>query len=188
MMRAVAAAIMPLMLAAAAPAASTYTIDTAHSDVTARVAVMGVSSRTARFPHISGTVRLPGGQADRMSLDVAIDARTLTAADESIRKRLKGQQYFWVEKYPTIRFTSTSLTLSGARSGIISGRLTARGVTKPVKLTVTFDKPPASLKPGETLTIDGQTKINRRHFGMTAHSVVVGKHVTIKLKARLKPA
>ena len=186
--RPVAAGLCAVLLCAATPAATTYTVERSASDVTAKVGIMGVGSRTAQFPDVRGTARLERGSNESIDLDVTIDARTLTASDRLTRDRLRSEQYFWVSKYPTVRFTGQRMAMTGARTGKVEGTLTARGVSKPVSLSVSFDKSPADLPAGAMVTLTGTTRINRRDFGMKAHGLIVGKMVDITIKARLRPA
>lgn len=176
-----------LALAGAAPHTTAYVVDSKASSVSAKVGFLGLGSKTAGFPQMSGKVLLEPDRPDRIDLDVTLDARALTAPDKVTLGRLRGEKFFWVERYPTIRFVGERMALSGDRKGTISGTLTARGVTQPVTLAVVFDNPPLSTAPGEALTLTGTTTIDRRKFGMTAYSLVVGRQVTITLKARMVP-
>lgn len=165
-----------------------YTVDSGGSNVSARVAFLGIGSKTAGFPDLAGTARLSSSDPQQIDLDVRIDARALTATDKTTRDRLKGEKFFWTEKYPTVRFQGSRMVLTDGKSGTVHGSLTARGVTKPVTLAITFDSPPASARPGEAITLTGTTTINRYDFGMKSYSLIVGKTVNITLKARLRPA
>ncbi len=171
-----------------AAAGTAYSVDTTASNVSAKVAFLGIGSKTAAFPTLSGTARLSPADPQQIDLDVRIDARALTAPDAVTRDRLKGEKFFWVEKYPTVRFQGSRMVLRDGRSGTVQGSLTARGVTRPVTLSIAFDSPPASVKPGTAITLTGSTKINRYDFGMKSYSLIVGKTVDITLKARLRPA
>ena len=90
-------------------------------------------------------------------------------------------------KFPTVRFAGTQLAMADATSGVVTGELTARGVTRPVTLNVKFSAPPATASGKEAIRLTGMTTINRREFGMTAYSVVVGKKVSITIRTRLLP-
>lgn len=185
--RAFLASLCALFLGAVAPAGTTYSVDAAASSVSAKVPFFGIGSRSAGFPDLAGTIRLSPSDQRQIDLDVRLNARSLTAPDSLTLSRLRGEKFFWVEKYPTVRFQGRRMTLSTDRSGTVEGTLTARGVSQPVTLQVTFDTPPASAAPGQPITLTGETRINRRDFGMTAYSLIVGKTVTIKLKAKLRP-
>ncbi|MCL4671720.1 MAG: YceI family protein [Sphingomonadaceae bacterium] len=176
-----------LALAGAAPHTAAYVVDSKASSVSAKVGFLGLGSKTAGFPQMSGKVLLEPDRPNRIALDVTLDARALTAPDKVTLERLRGEKFFCVERYPTVRFVGEKMALTSDRKGTISGELTARGVTRPVTLAVSFDKPPLAAAPGEAITLTGTTTIDRRKFGMTAYSLVVGKQVTITLKARMVP-
>lgn len=188
MTRTAFALLTALALGAAAPAGTGYVVDQAGSNVSAKVAFLGLGSKTAGFPSLSGSARLSPSDPTQIDLDVKIDARALSAPDKSTRERLKGEKFFWVEKYPTVRFQGNRMVLKDGRNGTVQGSLTARGVTKPVTLAIAFDSPPAKARPGEAITLTGTTTINRYDFGMKSYSLIVGKTVNITLKARLRPA
>lgn len=172
---------------AAAGDARTYEIDSAKSEVSAKVPFFGIASKTATFPRMSGAASLPANSTAGMKLEVALDARALTAPDTTTLKRLKSEKFFWVDRYPTVRFTGEGMTMRDATHGTISGKLTARGVTMPTKLEVRFAADPAGVAPDAPLDLVATTKIDRRAFGMTAYPLIVGKTVSITIHARMVP-
>lgn len=176
--------------AAIAGATSSYnfTIDAGASSVDAKVAFMGIGNRKALFPAVRGTVALTPDAMDRINLDVMIDATQLRADDSLTTNRLKGDAFFNVAKYPTVRFQGTDLSMATQTSGIVRGNLTARGVTRPVTLNVSFSAPPSTTSLKEPIRLTGVTTINRKDFGMTAYSLIVGKKVTISIRTKLVPA
>ena len=56
-----------------------------------------------------------------------------------------------------------------------------------MRLQVTFDTPPRDVETGAPLRLTGTTTIDRREFGMTAYSLIVGKKVDIEIRARMTP-
>lgn len=170
--------------------ASTYRfrLDPVSSSVDAKVAFMGIGNRKAYFPALRGNVTLSPEQMNQIDLNVTIDATQLTADDGTTTGRLKGKDFFYVDKFPTVRFEGTQLSMTNSTNGVVRGNLTARGVTRPVALNVVFSAPPADAKGKDAIRLTGITTINRKDFGMTAYSLVVGKKVTITIKTRLLPA
>lgn len=181
-------AIIPVMaLVALGNAPHSYTLDTGASAVTAKVAFFGLASKTATFPSMVGQVTIVPDKPQEALIDVTLDARALTAPDAVTLRRLRGEKFFWVEKYPTVHFVGRRLEMAGPASGIVYGRLTARGVTRDEQLSVTFDIPPDRAAPGKAVTLNGEMQIDRRNYGMTAYNFIVGKKVTIRLRARMVP-
>lgn len=163
-----------------------YRLDAGSSDVTARVAFFGLASKTARFPRMEGAVQIVPGAPERAVIDVTFDAKAIEAPDETTLKRLRGEKFFWVERYPTIRFIGRSLTMTSPTQGRVTGDLTARGVTRRETLAVKFTSDPAKAGRG-AVSFTGEMEINRRDYGMDSYQLIVGNTVKIKLNARMVP-
>jgi polyisoprenoid-binding protein YceI len=163
-----------------------YTLDASASNVSAKVPFFGLASKTAHFPRMEGAVTIVPGAPERAVIDVTFDASAIEAPDNLTLERLRGEQFFWVEKYPDIRFVGRALKLSSPTRGTVSGELTARGITRPQTLAVTFDADPLALV-GKPVSFTGTTTIDRRQFGMKSYQLLVGNKVDITLKARMVP-
>jgi polyisoprenoid-binding protein YceI len=163
-----------------------YVLDASASNVSAKVPFLGLASKTARFPKMEGAVTIVPGAPERAVIDVTFDATAIEAPDSVTLARLRGEKFFWVEKYPNVRFVGRSLKMMSATRGTVAGDLTARGVTKPQTLTVTFDADPLA-QVGKPVSFTGTTTIDRRQYGMKSYQLVVGNKVDITLKARMVP-
>lgn len=163
-----------------------YTLDASASNVSAKVPFFGLSSKTARFPRMQGAVTIVPGAPERAVIDVTFDATAIEAPDDVTLDRLRGEKFFWVEKYPDIRFVGRSIALTSPTRGTVSGELTARGVTRPAKLDVTFNTDPLA-QAGKPVSFTGTTTIDRRQYGMKSYQLIVGNKVDITLKARMVP-
>ena len=179
-------ALLALPMIAAAPSQG-FAIDSSASEVTAQVAFFGISSKTARFPKVSGGITLDPGRPDQINLIVRLDATALTAPDRITLGRLKGPKFFDVANHPTVVFVGRTMRMKGDVDADIAGELTARGVTRPATLAVHFAAPPLRRDPGQKLLLDGETVIDRRDFGMTAYPLIVGRKVKISIRAVLVP-
>lgn len=177
---------VPLLLGAAPPV-QRYQLDGPTSQVSAKVAFFGLASKTAHFPQMSGRIALSPERLDTIDLDVELDARELTAGDRVTQARLRGKDFFDVERHPTVRFSGRGMQMTGPVTATVAGEVTARGVTRPATLAVTFRDPPAKANGRDPVELTALTTIDRREFGMTAYSAIVGKKVTITIRARLVP-
>ena len=175
-----------LLMAAAAPS-QRYIVDAAASDVSAKVAFFGLSSKTARFPQVSGGVTLAADDPERIDLTVTIDARAITEPDKVTLERLRGPRFFDVEKHPTIVFRGQRMRLIGDRTAEVAGQLSARGVTRTATLSVRFAEPPSEADGRRPLELTGEIVIDRRNFGMTAYPLIVGRKVRVSIRAVLVP-
>ena len=182
--------LLPLLamfaLANSAGVPQRYTLDASASNVSAQVPFFGLASKTARFPRMQGAVTIVPGAPEKAVIDVTFDATAIEAPDSVTLARLRSEKFFWVEKYPTISFVGRSLKLASPTRGTVSGDLTARGVTRPATLAVTFTADPIA-QAGKPVSFTGTTTIDRRQFGMKSYQLIVGNKVDITLKARIIP-
>jgi len=182
------ALIAPLFLLANTSAPLTFALDPGASNVSAKVPFFGFSSKTARFPKMNGAVTIVPGSPERATIDVTFDATALEAPDSLTLSRLRGEKFFWVEKYPKVRFVGNSLNLTSATRGTVSGMLTARGVSRPQTLDVKFDTAPLTSPPGQAVSFTATTTIDRRKYGMKSYQLIVGNKVDITLRAKMLPS
>jgi polyisoprenoid-binding protein YceI len=175
-----------LVLANSASVPQRYLLDANASNVSAQVPFFGLASKTARFPKMQGIVTIVPGAPERAVIDVSFDAAALEAPDRVTLERLRGEKFFWVEKYPSVTFVGRSLRMAGPTRGIVEGELTARGITRPQVLEVQFDRDPLA-EQGKPVSFTGKTTIDRRAYGMKSYPLIVGNKVDITLKARMVP-
>lgn len=175
------------LVANSAPNALEYTLDSEASSVAAKVPFFGLASKTARFPKMEGNVTIVPGEPEAARIDVTFDATALEAPDSVTLSRLRGEKFFWVEKYPEVRFVGERLELTSAKKGVVEGELTARGVTLPATLKVEFETPPLEAPKGQPISFTGKTTIDRREYGMKSYQVIVGNKVKITLNALMLP-
>ena len=69
-------------------------------------------------------------------MEALIDVASIETRDVQRDGHLKSADFFDVEKYPTMKFKSTKVTVAGSESGTVEGDLTIRDVTKPVVFDV----------------------------------------------------
>ncbi len=185
--------VLPLCLSLAAvpvsagPTQLNYVLSSAGSNVTAKVAYLAVSKKTATFKDMTGTLAFSPTSLGDINLDVKIDARTLDGGDKWTTDTLKGDSFFDVAKFPYIIFRGTGLTMAGKLTGSVTGELTAHGVTKPVTLAVTFSRAPSEADGKSAITVTGKTSINRTHYRMNSYNAFVGKKVNITITAQMAP-
>lgn len=130
---------VPLVLAAALPfsalAADTYNFDPAHTFPSFEVSHLGFSIQRGRFNKTAGKVTLDAA-AKSGSIEVVIDTASIDTGNEKLEAHLKGEDFFFAEKFPSITFKSDKLKFEGENLVGADGDLTIRGVTKPVSLAV----------------------------------------------------
>ena len=168
-------------LAVCAPALGqeTYMVDPLHTTATFAVSHLGLSLQRGSFGKTTGRVMLDRA-GKKGSIDVVIDAASVTSGSAPRETMLKGEDYFNVAQFPTITFKSTNLKFEDDRVVGADGELTIRGVTKPVTLSVADFKcaiHPATKKPACGAEVIASVK--RSEFGMTKNQASTGDDVKI---------
>jgi len=116
----------------------TYRLDPGHTLVQFCIRHMGISDYCGRFGKVSGTLSFNGAQPDKSSAKIDVDVRSLDTPSKPLDEKLRTQ-FFETDKFPSARFTSTAIRVTGDRTGIIAGDLELHGVKKQVELAVTFN-------------------------------------------------
>src|SRR5690606_30291088 len=78
---------------------------------------------------------------------------------------LRTGDFFAVDQYPKITFTSTDLSYDGEK-GVLKGDLTIRGVTKPVELDVDFLGVGPGMHGELRAGFEARTTVDRTDFGV----------------------
>ena len=171
--------------------ASTWDFDKAHSTIEFKIKHFMISKVRGSFDSYTGQVEYDENDVTKSKVEVTIDVASINTANEQRDDHLRSADFFDVEKYPKMTFTSKEIhkTDEGLK---IAGDLTIHGVTKEVILKVEGPTPPikgpmGNMRMGATAT----TKIDRRDFGLTwsktleTGGLVVDNEVMITLEIEL---
>jgi polyisoprenoid-binding protein YceI len=114
---------------------------------------------------------------------VAVQAATIKTGNSKKDQHAKSDSWFDVEKYPAIRFNSTSITRAGASGYLVAGTLELHGVSK--NLSIPFQYVPK----GTGAEFTGTFSINRKDYGIKGNmfGFMVGDVVDIELRVPVRP-
>jgi polyisoprenoid-binding protein YceI len=94
-------------------------------------------------------------------LEVNIQAASVDTGSGMKNGKLKGKDFFDVERNPVITFKSTKFVRTGPNTFEVDGNFTIRGVANPEKLTLKLSRTGT-----ETDAITGTMAFNRKDYGM----------------------
>jgi polyisoprenoid-binding protein YceI len=108
--------------------------------------------------------KVPTPRMEDVTFTLHVASSSVSTGSGSKDKLIKGKNFFWIQKYPSIDFVSTKITADPGDplKFTMAGNFTMRGVTKPVTVRLTLD--PQGNHHG---TVDGDMSFDRREFGMT---------------------
>jgi polyisoprenoid-binding protein YceI len=172
--------------ASALAQAETWKIDPNHTAAQFSVRHMGISTVRGAFTKVSGTVTYDPADPVKASVEVTIDASSVDTRVEMRDNDLRSPNFFDVATYPTLTFKSTRVEAVGSGKLKLTGDLTIHGVTKEVVLDVDGPSAPVQDPKGNShMGASASTKINRKDFGVSGRSGVVGDDITITIDAEL---
>ncbi len=180
-MKRVVLALSVVATAAPAIAAESYTVDSRHTWPVFEINHLGFSTQRGRFNKTTGKIVLDAA-AKQGSIDIAIDTASIDMGLEDWDKHMKSDEFFNVEKFPTMTFRSDKLSFDGDRLIGADGNLTLLGVTKQVRLSVSnFRCGTHPLNKKAVCGADVATLIKRSEFGMTKYVPAVGDLVKVTI-------
>ncbi len=162
-------------------AAETYTLDSAHADVIFLVDHLGYSATVGRIGDVQGSITFDEAAVENSAVEIVMQAASLDTNHTKRDEHLRSAEFFNVEEFPTITFTSTGIAKTGDNTGTLTGDLTLLGVTKPITLDVTFNlKSPHPIYEGkETVGFSARGSLKRTDFGMAAYAPAIGDEVEL---------
>ena len=144
-----------------------YQIEKNHSHVNWTANHFGFSNQTGKFSDISGEIVFDEKKPQDSSVDVTIKIASLTTGLSGFDTHLKSAELLDEKKFPTAKFVSKKIKVTGKNTAKIEGELTLHGVTKPVTLNAKFNKSDVSVitqKP--TVGFSATASIKRSEFGV----------------------
>lgn len=163
-----------------------YVLDPAHARVNWSLSHAGLSQYTARFDGVTGVLEFDPDAPERSRADIRIDPKTVSTGLPKFDKTLSDDsKYFDANTHSEIRFVTTAITVTSATTGLLTGDLTLRGVTKPLTLKTVFNGAGKSFgHAGKTLGFSAEGELNRSDFGMDyLTNFGIGDRVSLRIEA-----
>lgn len=167
--------------AAAAPAV--YKVDTDHSGVHFTIRHF-VTNVPGRFKDFEGTIRYDRQDPAASSVSFRIQAASIDTDNADRDNHLRSRDFFDVESYPTLTFTSTAVQAQDADTLQVTGDFTLHGVTRRITIPVEVLGTVATPR-GEKAGFETTFTVNRKDYGITwnrtldAGGAILGEDVKV---------
>jgi len=168
-----------------------YIIDPAHTRIGFIARHAMVTKVRGSFTDFEGKVYLDEQQPARSSAQLVIKVHSIDTGNADRDHHLRGNDFFAMDEFPEITFTSTKAKKVDDEEFTLTGDLTVKGVTKPVTIDFTYQgtarDPYGNVRAG----FEGKTTINRRDFGVTTNlaletgGVLVSDKIVLELDVSL---
>jgi polyisoprenoid-binding protein YceI len=168
---------------------TTWNIDPAHTTVEFSVKHLMISTVRGHFGAVSGTIVLDEQNPLASTVTAEIDVTSIDTRQEQRDAHLRSADFFDVEKFPSISFTSTRIERDGDHFDVY-GQLTIRDVTREVVLHTSDEGRGGDPWGGQRAAFSATTRIDRREFGLgwnqalETGGVLVGNDIKISLEVQ----
>jgi polyisoprenoid-binding protein YceI len=167
----------------------TFTIDKTHSEVTFQVRHL-VTKVRGRFTDFNGTLQFHEDHPEASSLTFTINTASIDTGTADRDTHLRSADFFAIEQYPTITFTTSRVTKKSPELFDVEGTLIIRDVAKEITLPVTYLG--AAVDPWGNARVGFETEItiNRKEFGLNWNAALetggflVGDEVRISISVQ----
>lgn len=156
-----------------------YELDAGHTRVHWEVDHMGVSTTRGRIDTLGGVVTY---DAARRQVEVSITAEPASVSTglPAFDQIMRSARLLSVEAFPAAYFTARQGSWQGERLAELSGELTLRGISRPLRLrALRFECRLSPLFRREVCGGDFEGRFLRSDFGMTLALPLVGDEVRL---------
>lgn len=126
------------LLNTAAFAQTTWNSDKAHSKLQFTITHLAVSDVDGSFKDFSATIVAAKPDFSDAKFTLTVNTASVNTDNDQRDGHLKSPDFFDVAKYPTMTFTSTSISKTSTNHYKLNGNLTLHGVTKPVSVDLWY--------------------------------------------------
>lgn len=143
----------------------TYMIDKVHSMANFKIRHL-FSKVSGTFSDLTGTIRIDRDNLEASKVEATINVFSVDTNHKKRDNHLRSKDFFDAEKFPIMRFISTSVESTSKNEGFMYGELTIHGVTRSVKLpfkVLGFGPDPWG---GYRSGFEAGTTIKRSDYGM----------------------
>jgi polyisoprenoid-binding protein YceI len=167
--------------AKAGPESGKYEIDAVHSAALFRVKHLNVAWAYGRFDKLGGKIEFDAADPSKSSIQIAIDAASVSTANADRDTHLRGPDFFNVAEHPQITFESDSIVVKGPDQFEVTGAFAMHGAEETVTVPVELTGHGSFGQFGTRLGFEARFTIQRSAFGMDYQLGTIGDDVTIVL-------
>lgn len=178
---------------AASAATQTFQCDPGHTEIRFSWFHAGFARQSGEFTGFDCKLVLDDETPANSTLAVTIKVDSMNTGVPDLDKDLKSDNFFDAAGFPEIKFESTSVKKTGATSANVAGKLTIKGITRPVTLEVSLvnkGKHPTGeffeYYKGEWAGFRAEATVKRSDFKVDKYAPMVSDKVLISISTEMK--
>ena len=161
----------------------TWTVDPVHSEVSFVVRHMMVSKVRGRFDKFEGSIETAPDPL-QSTVSATVDLSSVNTGNETRDNHIRSEDFFHVEKHPTMTFRSTGIRAEG-ENFLLDGDLTLRGVSRPVTFFLEVNGFGPDPYGGTRSGFSATTEINRNDWNVSYNGPIPGASSGMVLSDRV---
>lgn len=131
-----------------------------------------ITNVSGAFKNFSAEVETNGEDFNNAKINLTAEIASISTNNEQRDAHLLASDFFEADVYPTLTFRSTNLEKKDSETFVLSGNLTMKGITKPVKLNVEYSGLTKDPWGGERVGFVVTGKLNRSDFGLNFNAAL----------------
>ncbi|WP_040673210.1 YceI family protein [Rhodanobacter spathiphylli] len=176
-------AAMLLPLAAVHAAENTWRYDTVHSQVVFSISHNGYSRPFGRLHIARGWLRFDPRDWSSAATELDVDLAGVDMGDAGWNRAVCKSSLLDCAGQRYAHFVSTGVERKDERHGVLHGRLTLRGVTRPLDLAFTFNRAARTIyETHEVIGFSATAMLDRNDYDITANPNSIGAQVSVWLE------
>lgn len=153
-------------------------VDTEKSLVLFSVRNMKIRSVDGIFTGLQGIILLNTPNKENAQIQVCLDAKSINTANEKRDAHLRNEDFFAVDRFPSICFTSTNVQFLSENQVLAKGKLTLHGISRDIEIPLT--------KIENTWISSFQVNRLDYEIGQKYSSFMIGEIISIEVKCLVK--
>lgn len=162
-----------------------WTVDPMHSLVQFKVRHLMITNVTGTFQHFEGTIESEGEDFTQGKVTFNIKVDSIDTASDQRDTHLKSDDFFGAEKFPEIKFVSSSFKKISGEDFELTGNLTVRDKTRPVTLAVEYGGVAQDFYGNTKAGFSVTGKVNRKDFGLEWNGVTEAGSIVVSDEVKL---
>lgn len=165
-------------------ASEKYIFDKKHTSILWFASHIGFSKSHGHFTDFSGYILIDEAAPEKSYVEITIDTASILTGIKKFDDHLISKDFLHSAKFPTAKFVSEKVVITGENEADIHGQFTLLGITKPLILKAKLnkiDKNPFNKKKTVGFSVTGA--FDRSEYGMKYAVPMIPANVEIMIEA-----
>jgi len=167
---------------------ATYQIDPLHSEIVFKVKHLMISTVTGNFNSFDASMQTDADDFENAAISFSAQTNSISTNNEQRDGHLKSADFFDAEKYPEIKFVSTSFKKKNDEQYSLVGNLTIKDQTHSVELAAEYGGTMTDFYGQTKVGFEVSGKISRSQFGLTWSAVTEAGGIVVSDEIKLQLA